>query len=190
VNDASTTLDPATRCVRHPGRVAVDRCPVCERARCAQDVATHAGSGCAVCRTAAALPPPVTSLHLAIAAGVWCLPAVFLGGVIASEYVRDHIFSLIVPALVGVGACWPALVVLHRSGRSAAELRRLTLLVSGFAGFCGVLGTALGFRLDPGGPPQILSPWRLVGLPYVFALLAGLLWPYVYGPPKRPDPEA
>jgi hypothetical protein len=125
-------------------------------------------------------------LELVVSAALASMPAAFLGGPIASEYVADHIFSLVVPALVGVAACWPALVVLQRSGRTGRQLRQLTLLASVFAAICGVLGTALGFRLDPGGPPQIVSPLSLVGGPYLSAVLAGLLWPYVYGGPKPP----
>lgn len=183
--------EPAKRCARHPGRVAADHCPVCDRARCLDDAAQYAGSGCAVCRTAGQdARPPASTLQVLIGAGLAGMPAVYLGGMIASEYVRTHIFALVVPALVGVGACWPALVVCHRSRRGATAIRRLTLAVSGVAACCGLLGTALGFRLDPGGPPQIIHPWSLVGLPYVVSAAAAVLWPYAYGGPKLRDSQA
>jgi hypothetical protein len=183
------SVDPASRCVLHPGRVAIDRCPVCDRGRCAQDAAAHGALGCEICLGQAPPRPPASTLRLVVSAALASMPAAFVGGPISSEYVSDHIFSLVVPALVGVAACWPALVVVQRSGRTGRQLRALTLAASGFAAICGVLGTALGFRLDPGGPPQIVSPLSLVGGPYLSAALAGLLWPYLYGGPKRPHPD-
>jgi hypothetical protein len=184
------SVEPASRCVLHPGRVAADHCPVCERLRCAEDAATHGSAGCGICVSAPARRPPATISQVLVGAGLAALPGMFIGGAISADYIRDHIFSLVVPALVGISACWPALVVLHRSGRSGAQLRRLTLAVSVFAAVCGVLGTGFGFRLDPGGPPQIVSPLHLVGGPYLSAALAGLFWPFVYGGPKRSNPEA
>jgi hypothetical protein len=113
------------------------------------------------------------------------MPTAYLGGPIAAEYVDDHIFSLVVPLVLGVAACWPALVVCHRSGRTGGALVRLSLSAAAFAALCAVLGTAFGFRLYPGGPPQVVSPWSLVGLPYICAAGAALLWPLVYGAPKQ-----
>jgi hypothetical protein len=172
--------------VLHPGRAAIDACPVCGRPRCAEDARTHGRSGCGVCVATTTARRPASTAEVLVGAGLACLPAAYIGGPIAAEYVDDHIFALIVPALIGVGACWPALAVCHRSGRG---LRRIVLAVSVFAAGCGVLGTAMGFRLYPHGPHQILSPWSLVGAPYLCAAGAALVWPYVFGPPRRPDPD-
>lgn len=183
--------EPADRCARHPGRVAVDRCPVCDRARCADDATDYAGAGCPVCSSERQRERrPESTGELLIKAGLAALPAVFIGGDIAKEYVGVHIWSLLVPGVIGVAACWAPLAVLHRSGRTGGELRRLTRVVSGLGACGGLLATALGFRLWPGGPPEILRPWGLVGLPYVVTAAAALLWPYAYGGPKQPEPEA
>jgi hypothetical protein len=51
-----------------------------------------------------------------------------------------------------------------------------------------LLGTALGFRLFPHGPHDPLHPFHEVGLPYLCAAIAAVLWPIVLGPPKRAAP--
>jgi hypothetical protein len=93
---------------------------------------------------------------------------VWLGGWIATQYVGVHIFSLVLPGLVGLGGWWAASGAGGRGDRSA---RRLLLAVAGIAG---LLGTAFGFRLVPGGQ-SVLRPLGVVLAPYGCALLGAAL---------------
>src|SRR5580693_4281365 len=91
---ATVTTPVAQRCVVHPGRAAVEECPRCGRARCAEDVASYGDRGCGVCLTAEVPRRPPSSLEIAVGAGLASLPAAFLGGWVASQYVDTHIFAL------------------------------------------------------------------------------------------------
>jgi hypothetical protein len=115
-----------------------------------------------------------------VRAGLATLPVALIGGWIATQYVYDHIFSLLVPGLVGLSASWAssAAVPRRRSARWAA------LLVAAVAG---ELGTALGFHLLAGGRQSVLHPLSVVGAPYLCSLLGTALWPLLFALPARSD---
>ncbi len=118
------------------------------------------------------------ALELIVRAIAASSPAAYLGGWIATQWVNTHIFSLVVPALVGLAASWLAGLASYRAGAPA-----VALTVVGAA--AGLLGTALGFRLYPNGPHDPLRPWSLVGAPYLCAIGGAVLWAVVLRPPRR-----
>lgn len=102
------------------------------------------------------------------------MAAALLGGAIVTQYVDTHVFSLVAPALLGVSCGWVTEAAAGRRLRGAA--------LAAAAG--ALLGTALGFRLVPGGP-GVLSSWAEVGPPYLCAVAAALGWPLLSGPGSR-----
>jgi hypothetical protein len=168
------------RCAVHAGRAAHDRCPVCDRPRCDEDAVDYGERGCAACVAATTQRRPVSPLEATVAAGQAIVPVAAIGGWIYSQYVEVHIFSWLVPALIGI------------AGSSAGIFRRQVsarrpVVIGAVAG---LLGTALGFRLFPHGPHDPLHPFNEVGLPYLCAVVAAAVWPLVLGPPRRPDRPA
>ena len=111
-------------------------------------------------------------------AAIAALPAGLIGGPIAAEYVRVHLFSLFVPALIGLVATWLAGQASYRSGLGAWPV-----VTAGAV--AGVLGTALGFRLYPHGPHDPLKPLSEVGLPYLCTVGGAVLWSLLLRPPSR-----
>ena len=111
-------------------------------------------------------------------AGLASLPVALIGGWIATQYVYDHIFSLVVPGLVGLTTGWVASAAVPRRQRAA---RWMALPIAAVAA---VLGTALGFHLLPGGRQSVLSPFSVVGAPYLCAVVGTALWPALFGTPK------
>lgn len=172
-----TTAPVATRCAVHPGRTRFDSCPVCDRPRCTDDARRFAADGCAACH-AGRFGRRSSRLELAVRAGLGSAPAVFIGGWIATEYVQNHLFSLIVPALVGLAATWLVGLASYRAGVPPAAV-----VIVGAA--AGLLGTALGFRLYPNGPHDPLRPWSLVGAPYLCTVGGAVLWQFLLRPPNR-----
>lgn len=175
---AARALSAGERCAVHPGRPAVDRCPGCARARCRPDRARLGPSGCAGC-----LAPPGRRSggqpDLAVRgvrAGLATMLVAVLGGFVATQYVDAHVLSLVGPGLVGLAAAWAA---------SAAG--GPGWLTSGIAAAGAVLGTALGFRLVPGGQ-SVVHPLAEVGPPYLCAILGVLGWPAIFGSPRRDRP--
>jgi hypothetical protein len=136
---------------------------------------------CAACETDARVSRAPGWLELVVRAGLASLPAVLIGGWIATQYVEERIFSLVVPSLVGLAASWAAGAAAPRRGPSA---RWMPLVVAGVAVVAGVLGTALGFRLVAGGRQSVLHPLNVVGAPYLCAVLGAALWPLLLGAPK------
>lgn len=113
-------------------------------------------------------------------AGLAGLPVAWIGGWIATQYVGVHLFSLVMPGLVGLSA-WLAV---NRATRLFAGSQRL--FPAGAAVVIGLLGTALGFRLVPGGQ-DLLHPAGVVVAPYacaVFGVLAGVA---LFAPPAASD---
>jgi hypothetical protein len=168
----------ALRCAEHPGRPAHDRCPRCDRPRCEADAELFGERCCGACRDELNAPAPAGRLELLVRAGLASVPAVFIGAWIATEYVEDHLFSLIAPALIGLAASWAAGFAATRGGRPAP----LSVVVGAVAA---VLGTALGFHLVPGGWQSVLRPLNVVGAPYVCAVLGALAFPILFGAPKK-----
>jgi hypothetical protein len=102
---------------------------------------------------------------------------VVFGAAFASEYVDVHLISLVAPALVGLG-CGAAASLANR-GQADRLIVVMSLLPA-------LLGTALGFRLQPGGGQSVVSPAWEVGPPYLAAVLGTAAWPLLFGPPRRP----
>lgn len=169
------------RCAVHPSRAAHDQCPVCSRPRCDDDSLEYGGRGCAACLTPTSRKRIASPVEALLSGAQVIVPVAAIGGWIYSQYVEVHIFSWLVPALIGIaGASFGA-------WRRRAPFLRQPALVGAVAG---LLGTAFGFRLFPHGPHDPLHPWHEVGFPYLCAVVAALVWPLVLGPPRRSaEPE-
>jgi MFS family permease len=123
-----------------------------------------------------------------VSAAAPVVPVAAIGGWIYSQYVEVHVFSWLVPALIGVAGSSASSALAQRRAPSTARLtNRVPLLMGAIAA---VLGTALGFRLFPHGPHDPLHPWHEVGLPYLAAAIAAVIWPLVLGPPRRAEPAS
>jgi hypothetical protein len=165
-----------TRCAVHFGRAAHDRCPVCSRPRCDDDALEYGERGCAACLAASNRRRALTPLESLLSGAQVIVPVAVVGGWIYSQYVEVHVFSWLVPALIGIaGASFGAW------RRRAPYLRQPAVVGAVTA----LLGTAFGFRLFPHGPHDPLHPWHEVGFPYLCAVVAAALWPLVLGPPRR-----
>jgi hypothetical protein len=116
---------------------------------------------------------PASRLELLVRAALAGLAVAYVGGWIATQYVRVHLMSLAAPAVVGLAA---AFVVPRAARRIQAPLAWLV------AGLAALLGTALGFALTPGGQNP-LKQWAVVGGPYLAALVGVALGPLVFGRP-------
>lgn len=160
------------RCAIHPARPAFDNCPICRRPRCHADAGAVGAAGCLACTRAAKQRPAPTRGELAVRAGLAGLAVAFLGGWIATQYVRVHLMSLVAPAVVGLAAYW---AVFKAGGRV-----RPATLPWAVAAAAALLGTALGFVLTPGGMNP-LRDWGVVGGPYAAALVGEALGPLVTG---------
>lgn len=164
----------------HPVRPAVDRCPGCDRPRCAVDAATPgAGAGgCPACRPPDAAPAarPAPARERLVRGSLAGVGASVLGGVVAAEYVDAELFAYLTPFVVGV-ACGAAAQAAAgaRTGPVAARLRLV-------AAVCGVLAVGLGFLLEGSRAP--LSSGAVV--PSVLAVAGALLWTV---PPRAGRPE-
>lgn len=169
----------ALRCAVHPSRVARDRCPNCDRPRCAEDALTHGAGGCAACVVEAVASQPRTFRERVIASGLTVVPVAVIGGWIYSQYVEVSTFSWLVPALIGVAGASASTTVWQRGGGWSRPAVMIGLVAA-------VCGTAFGFRLYPHGPHDPLHPWHIVGLPYICAVAGSLLWPIALGPPRKP----
>src|SRR3954451_14597983 len=170
----------ATRCAIHPARPAHDQCPVCERPRCLVDAHAFGSAGCAACAAPAGGggARPAGAAELAVRAGLAGLTVVYLGGWMATQYVRVHLMSLAAPAVVGLAAAF----VVPRAARGI----RPSVAAWVIAGAAALLGTALGFALTPGGQNP-LRQWGVVGGPYLAALVGVALGPLVFGRPQGHD---
>lgn len=166
------------RCVVHPARRAVDACPLCARPRCAVDVAAGGGSGCAACRPPGVQGPAPSRSEVMVRSGLAGAASALAGGFVSTQYVGAQYFSVLAPALVGLAASW---AVTAAAGRGAG--RRLPLLTVAVA--AALLGTALGFRLVPGGGQGVLAPAGDVAPPYLAAVVGALGWPVLFGAPRR-----
>lgn len=167
------------RCVVHPGRVATDTCPVCERPRCAVDAAQWRAGGCAACVADRPARVPTGERELLVRAGLAGLVVALLGGFVATQYVDTRYFSVVAPGLVGLATSW---AVSAATGRSSSGRRTWAFVA--IACVAAVFGTALGFRLVPGGQ-SLVSPIGEVGPPYLAAVVGALAWPALFGPQPR-----
>ena len=155
------------RCVAHPGRPAVDHCPVCDRPRCGADTALR---GCAVCGgTGEAVPRrPASPFEVLVRAALSAHTTALVAGVVLAEYPGSPVFQYAAPAIGGaaVGAAATA----GAGEPRGAVLQRVRLVATVYA----VLATAFGFVLD--GTYDVLDARRAVLVPYVVAGLAAWLW--------------
>jgi hypothetical protein len=116
-------------------------------------------------------------LEVAVRAGLAVTPVAIAGGWIATQYVGDHVFSVVVPGLVGLAAGW--------AGQAATPVvasLRWRLMVAAICVAGGVLGTALGFRLVPGDRQSVLHPLGVVAAPYGCAVVAAVAWSLAVAP--------
>jgi hypothetical protein len=170
------TTATASRCAAHPARRAVDDCPVCGRERCGADSAGYGAAGCPACASERPQAPLPGLTEIVVRAGLAGLAVALVGGWIGTQYVRNRGFSLIAPAIVGIAIAWAvAAVAGHRH-------RRIASLVASVAS---VISAALAFRVYAAGGLSPLHPAGRVLPPYVAAVAGVLLWPLLFGPPKR-----
>ena len=165
------------RCAVHPARPAVGECPVCGRGRCNVDASQYGAAGCGACQVG---PPTRVSARrpeLVVRAALAAVAVAYVGGWAATQYVRVHLMSLLAPGLVGVVAAWAV------SAASRALPRRIAYPIA-LAGAW--LGTALGFRLVPGGQDP-LQPMDTVLGPYLAAIVGIAIWPVLFGSRRQPS---
>ncbi len=170
------------RCAAHPGRPAVDACPVCSRSRCGADRAAAPGGGCAVCLGGVAargrrLPLP-TGPELLVRAALAAQAAAVAWGYVTAEYVGAGVFKYLSPAVLGI-LCGGAATAAAGAPRAGVLATRVRQLAAGYA----VLGAGLGFVLE--GTYRVLSGNLDVLVPYVIAAGAAWLWT---APPRQPAP--
>lgn len=161
------------RCLAHPSRPAVDRCPVCDRPRCGADAR---GVGCALCKGRPAARParPPSPLELCVRAALGVYGAALVSSLVLQEYVDAPFFGYIAPAMAGV-ACGSAATAAAGEPRGAL-LARIRLI--GAVG--SLLAVGLGFMLDQ--TYGALDLEVAVVVPYLVAGVAAWLWT---GPPQR-----
>jgi uncharacterized membrane protein (UPF0136 family) len=143
------------------------------------DVASYGANGCPACARPQASAQPAGGRELLVRSGLAAYAVALVGGWIGTQYVRNSGFSLIAPALVGVAAAWAA------AAAAGANTRRVTLAVAAAGS---VLSAALAFRVYAAGG---LSPWHPAGRvlpPYAAAVAGVLVWPVLFGPPRRARP--
>ncbi|MGB8652834.1 MAG: hypothetical protein WCD35_19470 [Mycobacteriales bacterium] len=168
---------PETRCAAHPGRPAVDACPVCDRPRCGADAQAAPGEGCAVCEGGPARVPlrrPPGDLELLVRATLAGDAAAIALGYVSAEYVQSGLLAYLSSFALGVlvgGAASAA--ARHPRGVLGARVRGLALLLA-------VLGVGLGFVLE--GTYGVLDLRLDVLLSYLLAVAGCWLWT---APPKR-----
>lgn len=160
------------RCAVHPGRPAVDVCPVCARPRCGADAAV--GAGCVACGGAAAADAgptarPPGDLERLTRAALASYGVALVGGVVASEYVGATVFAYLGPFVVGVVCGGAATKAARTDGRGELGTR-----VRAIAAVLSVLGVALSFVFE--GSLSALSFDPDVLLPYVAAVAGAVLW--------------
>ena len=157
----------AERCVAHPSRPAVDRCPVCDRPRCGADAAAP---GCAVCggKGAAAARRAAGALELLVRATLSAHVTALVAGLVLAEYPGSPVFQYAAPAIGGaaVGAAATA----GAGEPRGAVLQRVRLVAVLYA----VLAAGFGFVLD--GTYDVLDAEPAVLVPYLVAALAAWLW--------------
>ena len=158
----------SSRCAAHPGRPAVDLCPLCARPRCGADVLD---GSCAVCGggPVADPRPEAGSLELLVRAALAANVAGVAGGYVTAEYVGTDLFTYLSPAVLGALCGGAAQAAARHPGRSPIG-SRVRVVAAGYA----VLGVALGFLLEGTYAPVSLEVDVLVA--YVIAAGAAWLW--------------
>ncbi|MCA1824052.1 MAG: hypothetical protein LC640_07270 [Frankia sp.] len=159
------TVAAQLRCAAHPARLAVDRCPVCQRPRCAADAGPR---GCTLCRGRAADGGPAGMSPAALTrAALFATPVAVVGGAVASQYVGAEYLSLVVPAFVGFAAAAAA-----ERGARPARGRGPRVIGVAYA----LVAIAYGFRFIQGATAlDVVSPVRDVVPPYFVAAVVAWL---------------
>jgi len=164
------------RCAAHPGRPAVDDCPVCERPRCGSDAKEALGGGCAVCHGVVDEPTrvPASRLELLVRGVVGANLTAIAWGFVEAEYVQASFFEYAAPAILGAFVGGVALTASGQPrGEDGTRMRLVAVLYA-------VLGCAFGFVKE--GTFGALSTSGDVVVPYLIAALACWLWTL---PPKE-----
>lgn len=166
-------LPSGARCVAHPSRPAVDRCPTCDRPRCGAD---GPGPRCQVCHGLASAPrtPEPTGRERLVRGALGAYVLALGGGMITAQYVGSEVFQYLAPAVVGI-ACGAAATAAAGEPRGPV-LQRVRVVSVVYA----VLAVAFGFVLE--GRYDVLEPDVAVLAPYLVAGVACWLWT---APPKR-----
>jgi hypothetical protein len=169
------------RCAAHPGRLAVDRCPVCRRPRCGAD--QQLGEGCTVCLATAAgdLPThrPPSARELLVRAALAGYAMALVWAAVTAEYVGAGLLSYFSAALLGV-LCAGAAMSAAGSPRGGVLARQVRVTAVPLA----VLGAGLGFLLE--GTYGALSLNIDVLVPYAITAAAAWQW---NAPPKGKKPK-
>lgn len=163
------------RCAAHPGRPAVDACPLCARPRCGADAAAARGGGCEVCRGAARVPAhrPAGRRELLVRGVLGANLTAVVWGFVEAEYVQAGVFQYLAPLVLGAFTGGVAMAAAgHPRGTVGTRLR---LAAVGYA----LLGCAFGFVLE--GTFRPLSTASDVLVPYLLAAAGCWLWTL---PPK------
>lgn len=164
----------SSRCVAHPSRPAVDRCPTCDRPRCGAD----AGPTCVVCR--AAVPDrvvrPASARELLVRAALASHVMALVSGFVLQEYVGAPTLYFQYVAPLVAGAAVGAAATASAGEPRGALLRPVRLVAVVYA----VLAVGLGFVLDT--TYGLVEADRHVLLPYATAALGALGWTH---PPRR-----
>ena len=164
-------MTTAAACAVHPGRPAVDACPVCARPRCGPDADAAPGGGCAACRGAPArLTRPASRLELLVRGALAGYAVALLMALVVSEYVEAGLFAYVVPFLLGVLTG----EAVQRAAGTTRPDRGLRAVAAGIA----VLGVAAGLAVE--GSAGLTSVQAVPG--YAAGVLGALLWTV---PPKR-----
>jgi len=168
-----TDLPPGARCVAHPSRPAVDRCPTCDRPRCGAD---GPGPRCQVCHGLASAPTsaPPTGLERVVRGALGAYVLALGGGLITAQYVGSPVFEYVAPAVVGI-ACGAAATAAAGEPRGPV-LQRVRVVALVYV----LLSVALGFRVE--GSYGVLEAQPHVLVPYAVAAVTCWLWT---APPKR-----
>ena len=163
---------PGLRCAVHPGRPAVDACPVCGRPRCGADVAAVT-VGCLGCSGEVSAPAqtvrPPGDLERLVRGTLAAYAVALLGAPIGSEYVGATVFEYLGPFVVGMICGGAATRAAQTNGRG-----QIGTAVRGVSAAVALLGVAFSFVLEKSQDVLSLSPDVL--LPYAAAVAGALLW--------------
>ena len=167
---------PSLRCAAHPGRPAVDSCPVCARPRCGTDAADAHGGGCAVCHgvTEVTAHRAPSRLELLVRGVLGAELTAVVWGFVEAEYVQAGVFQFLAPLVLGAFTGGVALAAAGQPRGADGTRMRVVAVV------CALLGCAFGFVQE--GTFTAFSTSQDVLVPYVLAASACWLWTL---PPKR-----
>ena len=166
---------PSTRCAAHPGRPAVDSCPVCDRPRCGADAARPFGGGCTVCHGIAdgAAHRPASRRELLVRGALGANLMAVVWGFVEAEYVQAGVFQYLAPVVLGAFTGGVAMAAAGQPrGKDGTRMRLIAVAYS-------LLGCGWGFVRE--GTFGALSSSGDVLLPYLLAAAACWGWTL---PPK------